>query len=572
MPTAGPPHNLPLSGRVQLACADVPRLPDMKMRLAVLATLAALGVVAVPHAGSLPTRFLTGTPGADVLRGTARGDTIRAGGGNDRLFGLGGSDYLEPGSGRDLAFGGRGDDRVQAQDGSRDLVACGPGRDVVTADPVDRLRRDCEIATRRISRDPYTNTTSQHQTEVEPDTFAFGSTVVSAFQAGRFLTGGASNIGFATSRNAGRSWTSGFLPSLTTFSRPAGPASRATDPSVAYDAVHRVWLIASLVLALPESGIVVSRSPNGVNWSAPVTVAPAPGRGFLAYDKEWIACDNGPASPFRGSCYISYGDFVNNRLSTQVSRDGGLTWSAPVGSPDRAQGVGTQPVVRPNGELVVTYLVSDGIAAIRSTTGGASFSRQVPVARVVSHRPTAMRAAPLPSSEVDAAGRVYVAWHDCRFRAGCSGNDIVLSTSSDGLTWSAPQRVPAGRNGSRADHFLPGIAVDPATTGTRGRVAIVYYSFADAACSVSTCRLNAGFVSSRDGGASWSRPRLLNAQPMRLSWIARSRGGRMLGDYISSSFAAGRAVSVFALAAPPHAGRFREAMFATAISVSARRR
>ncbi len=30
------------------------------------------------------------------------------------------------------------------------------------------------------ANDPYTNTTSQHQTQVEPDTFAFGSTIVSA--------------------------------------------------------------------------------------------------------------------------------------------------------------------------------------------------------------------------------------------------------------------------------------------------------------------------------------------------------------------------------------------------------
>ena len=30
----------------------------------------------------------------------------------------------------------------------------------------------------RVSADPFTNATSQHATEVEPDTFAFGSTVV----------------------------------------------------------------------------------------------------------------------------------------------------------------------------------------------------------------------------------------------------------------------------------------------------------------------------------------------------------------------------------------------------------
>src|SRR2546429_4584548 len=60
----------------------------------------------------------------------------------------------------------------------------------------------------QISSDPYTNTTSQHATEVEPDTFASGKTIVSTFQVGRFNNGGASNIGFATSTNGGKSFTS----------------------------------------------------------------------------------------------------------------------------------------------------------------------------------------------------------------------------------------------------------------------------------------------------------------------------------------------------------------------------
>src|SRR3954453_8680202 len=44
----------------------------------------------------------------------------------------------------------------------------------------------------RLSTDPYTNASSQHRTEVEPDSFAFGSTMVAAFQVGRFTDGGAS--------------------------------------------------------------------------------------------------------------------------------------------------------------------------------------------------------------------------------------------------------------------------------------------------------------------------------------------------------------------------------------------
>src|SRR5215213_4087369 len=58
----------------------------------------------------------------------------------------------------------------------------------------------------QIMVDPFTNASSQHKTVAEPDTFSFGSTIVSVAQEGRFFDGGASDIGFATSKNNGASW------------------------------------------------------------------------------------------------------------------------------------------------------------------------------------------------------------------------------------------------------------------------------------------------------------------------------------------------------------------------------
>ena len=64
----------------------------------------------------------------------------------------------------------------------------------------------------QISSDPFHNKISQHKTEVEPDTFAFGDTIVSGFQVGRVFNGGAADIGFATSTNGGETFIHGFLP------------------------------------------------------------------------------------------------------------------------------------------------------------------------------------------------------------------------------------------------------------------------------------------------------------------------------------------------------------------------
>src|SRR5436190_23377317 len=119
----------------------------------------------------------------------------------------------------------------------------------------------------RVSADPFTNNTSQHATEVEPDTFAFGSTVLATYQVGRFFDGGASDIGYARSSDGGATWdTSSFLPGLTfnagEFSGPDSPYERVSDPSVAYDAKHGIWMISSIPL-LPSRSvptIFVSRS------------------------------------------------------------------------------------------------------------------------------------------------------------------------------------------------------------------------------------------------------------------------------------------------------------------------
>ncbi|HET8846855.1 MAG TPA: hypothetical protein VFN35_35660, partial [Ktedonobacteraceae bacterium] len=115
----------------------------------------------------------------------------------------------------------------------------------------------------QLSNDPFTNTSSQHQTEVEPDSFSFGSTIVTAFQTGRISGGGSSDIGWATSNDNGATWTNGFLPGTTTFATPAGPFSAISDASVAFDAAHNTWLILSLGITSNETVVVNRSTDNG---------------------------------------------------------------------------------------------------------------------------------------------------------------------------------------------------------------------------------------------------------------------------------------------------------------------
>jgi hemolysin type calcium-binding protein len=86
-----------------------------------------------PAAPRVCTRL--GTDAADVLEGTTGPDVLCGAAGADRLTGRGGPDVFRAGAGNDV---------LQARDGVADAVACGPGRDSVTADRRDRVNRDCE--------------------------------------------------------------------------------------------------------------------------------------------------------------------------------------------------------------------------------------------------------------------------------------------------------------------------------------------------------------------------------------------------------------------------------------------
>ncbi len=407
----------------------------------------------------------------------------------------------------------------------------------------------------QLSNDPYTNSTSQHKTEVEPDSFSFGSTLVSATQVGRFTDGGSSNIGWATSSNNGTSWTNGFLPGTTTFATPPGSYDRVSDPSVAYDAAHGTWLIASLALkGTNGAAVIVNRSTNGgAGWNNALNIHVATGTENL--DKDWIVCDDTSTSPFYGHCYVEWDNFGNgNLVQMSTSTDGGLTWSAPQTTANSASVIGGQPLVQPNGTVIVPIddANESSVLAFISTNGGASWSSTVTVASITARTdPGGIRSGPLPSAEIDGSGKVYVVWEDCRFESGCSANDIVMSTSSNGTTWSAVQRIPSDSVGSGVDHFIPGIAVDKSTSGSSAHLVVAFYYYPNVKCSSSTCRLDIGYSSSTNGGTSWTSTTNI-AGPLTLSWLANTTQGRMVGDYISSSFnSTGTAFPVFAVATAP---------------------
>ena len=404
-----------------------------------------------------------------------------------------------------------------------------------------------------VSQDPYTDPNAYHATQVEADTFSNGNTIVGIFQSGRFSDGGADNISWVVSQNGGGAWHKGFFPGTTVFATPPGPFKRATDPAITFDAKHGTWMgviLASLAsFGFTGNAVLVSLSTDGAKtFGNPVTVKNSVG--FQSFDSTWVNCDNTPTSPFYGNCYATWDDFGSgNILHVSRSSDGGLTWTdGTVPSGTIVIGAKAQP--QPNGNVVIA--TDDGftgsVQSFISTNGGASFTGPTTVATISRHTPAGgLRSLDVLGADVDSAGKIYDVWYDCRFRSGCTTNDIVMSTSTTGTTWTTPVRIPIDDVTSTVDHFIPGIAVQPGTSGATAHLALTYYFYPNANCTSSTCKLEYGFIESTDGGVTWSAPTTILG-PFKLGWLPNTSSGFMLGDYTSSSFVGSNSFTVFAAA------------------------
>jgi hypothetical protein len=288
-----------------------------------------------------------------------------------------------------------------------------------------------------------------------------------------------------------------------------------------------------------------------LTWSNPFTTATG---GDL--DKNWIVCDNTASSPFYGNCYTEWDNHgAGNLLQMSTSSDGGQTWGAA--KTNNTGVIGGQPLVAPSGTVVVPIDNANetAVGAFTSTNGGASWGAVTTIA-TISHHTVAgsLREGPLPSAEIDGAGTVYVAWNDCRFRRACRQNDIVYSksTNSSYTTWSSVTRVPIDATKSGVEHMIPGLAVNKSTSGGTAQLGLTYYFYASGSTS-----LQVGFTSSSNGGSTWTTAQTVygGTSAFPTTWVATTSQGRMVGDYISTSYGSDNlAHGVFATATAPTSG------------------
>src|SRR6266571_3804734 len=149
----------------------------------------------------------------------------------------------------------------------------------------------------------------------------------------------------------------------------------------------------SLAASPSDASIMVARSTDGGRSFATSSVVVLPDPSLELVDKPYIAVDAQPASPLRGTVYVSYTSILPTASAIRVraSRDAGATWSSATTvsrvAPFPAGEVqGSLPVVAPDGSLYVfyaDYALPSGPLSIefaKSSDGGSTWTPPADVA------------------------------------------------------------------------------------------------------------------------------------------------------------------------------------------------
>jgi hypothetical protein len=287
------------------------------------------------------------------------------------------------------------------------------------------------------------------------------------------------------------------------------------------------------------NAVLTSRSlDQGENWEDPVVVKFDDQPNFFN-DKETLTADP-TDSRF---VYVTWQRIVapNERASARAgqraaafrslawfarSDDNGASYDVvkPILDPgNKAQTIGNQIVVRPNGELVMVFNLIRNVgenrnrgftaAVMRSTDKGDTWSAPIEIDRMITdgvRDPAdghAVRTGDLiPQIAVDEGnGDLYVGWQDDRFTGE---EQIAFSRSTDGgLSWSATRRISTVGGVNQA--FTPTVRV-----ADDGTVAVQHYDFRfDNPATTPPLTTDTWLLRSANGGTDWTEERIGNGVP-----------------------------------------------------------
>ncbi|MHB8603981.1 MAG: sialidase family protein [Thermoplasmatota archaeon] len=392
--------------------------------------------------------------------------------------------------------------------------------------------------------------------------------------------------GIYATKDGGKTWKDGNVPGspwarLKDPTLPMTPFSNywcATDPVVAFGPDGTAYWIVQPYQCDPVSGsktgrgvvpgvpgveggggfndwaytcsamFVLVSTDGGLTWPVDKARDLGAGAGGLPHDKPWLAVSpdggkvlacwdyGGPESTTTDPT-APYTPADGGGVVCTVSKDHGDTWSRFT----VATTVGGFPWLDfdASGRAWMSVAGGDNAIYVLSSDDGQKWSEATKVAAF--KQPTgkneygwdtlqgsAFRIVPYGSLGVDKtkganAGRVYVAWFD----ATAGNGDIMLSSSADGKTWSAPIKV--NDDTGAADQFLPALAVGPDGT--------VDVSWMDRRDDPANHLFTAYATWSLDGGKTFAKNVKVGTALSDEQYSHHQNGMVFLGDYRDSDSA-----------------------------------
>jgi hypothetical protein len=305
------------------------------------------------------------------------------------------------------------------------------------------------------------------------------------------------------------------------------------------------------------SDVQIAYSANGLEWELRTPVVQREDPTFIIEDKEWIAADNDPASPYFGRLYVAWRRFdLENDYYPFLfswSDDGGWSWSEPR-ELDFDHDYFVQMQTGSGGKLYISASFSQGFSGshgmLISKDGGASFEEHkvTPFGGLVIQNQSGhtmlkgaggFRAFPYTTFDVDpSSNNVYLV--SGTSSDGEIGDLMYHFSSNGGSTWRKFTFKKAGK--FFCDRFMPAVSFDKLTKTAW----VTYYSSEQDELNTLTKIFRAELTPTGVGRIDT----LQNEEFDPFECISESRPEPSLGDYIDSDADQGKHVAIWAQSPP----------------------